>query len=412
LLPFDFSIEIFQANLGNIERFKPYGKPFYIAKNFDAIANILFFIPLGIIFYNTRYAFRKKRIILIDLSLATLTGLLLSLSIELTQLLIKERTTSLVDIMMNAFGSFLGALIALIFTNIFNYSNRKKIVSFFRNLPSELYLIPFLFISFLIPENIPVYLLDSEKIENIYFSWDYIIRPTWIWSVLYVTIPISVIISISINKRFKLSQKYYCIFLSFLVSLILLGIIELIKSSGNSGLIPPENIISGVFGVMIGIIIHELLSAKYIRDRSFWKQKSTFILFILFLFLGSLILYKSAYPLNFNFSQDYILKKSAYALLSTYSFIPFSGFMNLFVYTIQNILLFLPIGIILSEMERYSNLKKNIYFLVVPSILLIMISFTVKIVTENQIPLLLEIPIDVLGIFSGYFIWYGFQKSI
>jgi TRAP-type C4-dicarboxylate transport system permease small subunit len=200
--------------------------------------------------------------------------------------------------------------------------------------------------------------------------------------------------------------------LSFLTSLILLGIIELIIFSGDIGLIPPENIISGFFGVMIGIIVHEILSAKNITHRSFWRQKSTSVLFILFLFMGSLILYKSAYPLNFNISQEYLTKKAAYSLLSTYSFIPFSGFMNLFVYTIQNILLFLPIGFILSEMEPHRNLNKSIYHLVVPSILLIMASFGIKIVSENQIPLLLEIPIDVLGIFSGYFLWYGFQKSV
>jgi glycopeptide antibiotics resistance protein len=409
LVPFNFSIEILQNNLGNIEWFSRGGKSLFTTTSFDVIANILFFIPLGIIILNTRYAFGKNSQILFNMGLAIGVGLLLSFTIEMTQLFLRERSTSLIDIIMNTTGCFLGALTAWIFTQLLNYSNRQKIVRWVQKLPPAVYLLPFLFISFIINDKTIESLLTSENIKNIYFSWEYIIKPTWIWLFLYVYIATGVLVSYSLKKYQQTSPKYLFYFFGFFLSIILLGTIEIIKTSGQIFSIPPENIAASIIGILLGISFYEIISQKNIDNRKL--KKRIFVLTGFIFLLGLLILYKSLFPFKFNFSGDYLQKKLVYSLLSTHSFVPFSGFVDLCVYTIQNILLYVPLGIILNEIERDFNKKSNIGVIIIPSVILITASFILKVINDNQTPLLLEVPINVLGVFSGYFLWYGFRKE-
>ena len=138
LLPFDFSfsLELIEKGLGNIEWVERYGKYFYTTKNIDAIANFLFFVPLGIILYNLRISSDRSRNPLIDIGLVTLFGIILSISIEFLQLLIKERTTSYIDIMMNSLGCLSGTIIAYILPKIFSTDHMQSLRIKLRNLPS------------------------------------------------------------------------------------------------------------------------------------------------------------------------------------------------------------------------------------------------------------------------------------
>ena len=410
LLPFNFSFEVLQTNIGNIEWLTRGGRALNLTKNFDAMANILFFIPLGIIMYNIRYALGKKRHFIIDLGLATLLGLSLSIMIELAQLFIKVRTTSLVDILMNTIGCLLGALLARIFLILFQYANRKKIASFFGKLPIEIYLIPFLFLSFLINENTSANFLQSEKVGSIYFNWDYLIRPSWIWLIFYVYIPVGILFTHIMRKFLKITPQLLHYIISFSLAILVLVITEIIKITGEISSLNQENIIAIFIGVFIGTIFHEILTGTFSINKKIPSGINTYMLAGILLLMGSIIIFKSAYPLTLNFSIDYMLNKSIYSLLSTFSFVPFSKFMNLFIYSLHNILLFIPIGIILNEIEYNTRSKKNIYTLMIPSIFIIVVSFIVKIINENQIPILLEVPINVLGIFSGYLLWYGFRR--
>ena len=96
LLPFDFSFspEMIRDGLGKIEWIEQYGRHFYSSKNVDVIANFIFFIPLGLIIYNIRYAMGNIRQPFLNILIATVLGLLLSTSVELLQLLIEARRTS------------------------------------------------------------------------------------------------------------------------------------------------------------------------------------------------------------------------------------------------------------------------------------------------------------------------------
>jgi glycopeptide antibiotics resistance protein len=413
LLPFNFSFsfEFIQNNLGNIEWIEQYGQSYFITKNIDAIANIFFFIPLGIIIYNARYALGHKRKYIFDIALATLSGLLLSLIIELLQLLIEERKTSLIDILMNTLGCFSGAILGYIINQILAKSARQKIEVFIRNIPTVILLIPFLLMSFFIPEKFSFNFLKSEKIENIYFNWDYIFRPIWIWLILYVHIPIGMLISRFIRNRYSRFPPLVIYLTSIFVAVTIISIIELIKYISHTTSVPQVNIFFGIFGLLIGIAFSEvLLIDRYTLNKT-GNRQIVIILSGIYIFLGFIILYKSAYPFDFNLSRSYLFDKTLFSLLSMYSFIPFSGFQKLFIYSAQNILLFIPVGIILCELELYLSKKGKIFLLVMSSILFILIPFAIQILNQNLTPFLYEIPTNVFGIFTGYFIWYGFRRG-
>ena len=133
LVPFNFSFsfELLMYNWANIEWIEKHGQYFYTTRNVDAIVNILIYIPLGIIIFNTRYALGRRERSTLDIALAMFFGLLLSAFVELLQLLIKERTTSFVDIIMNTLGCFAGGFIAYSISYIFSNSNRMKMIHIF-----------------------------------------------------------------------------------------------------------------------------------------------------------------------------------------------------------------------------------------------------------------------------------------
>ena len=114
--------------------------------------------------------------------------------------------------------------------------------------------------------------------------------------------------------------------LSLFIALIIIGTIEFIKHDGNTSSIALVNIIFGVFGILIGIAFSEILRLDRLNMNNTDRRRTTIILTGIFIFLGSIILYKFAYPFTFNLSKSYIFDKVLFSLLSMYSFIPFSGF--------------------------------------------------------------------------------------
>jgi hypothetical protein len=214
-----------------------------------------------------------------------------------------------------------------------------------------------------------------------------------------------------IKNRLKETSKPVIYLISFFSVVTITSIIELIKYILNITDLPHVNIFFGTFGILMGIAFSEVLGKDLVKMNKSEKRQIINILTGIYLFLGAIILYKSAYPFEFNFSRPYLFNKTLFSLISTYSFIPFTGFKKLFLYSAENILLFLPIGIVLCEIETYINHRKKTILLVLSTILLIFIPFIIQILNQNLTPFLYKVLTNVLGIFTGYFIWFGFRKE-
>lgn len=78
--------------------------PLHDFKTFDAVANLLLFVPFGAVLCLRGWPLRR----------AAAMGIVFSASIELAQLVIPGRTTSLDDVICNTLGTALGwAVVAL-----------------------------------------------------------------------------------------------------------------------------------------------------------------------------------------------------------------------------------------------------------------------------------------------------------
>lgn len=408
---FNFSLDEIRNNLGNIEGIVPYGRSFILIRNIDAIANIFFFIPLGIILFNARYRLGHKKTYIFDIVLATLIGFFLSVFIEFAQLFIDERQTSLKDVLMNTIGGLSGAILGYVINQYLTQSARQKIRHFFSNFPTIILIIPFLLVNLFISGKFSSDFLQSERVVNFHRNWYYTFKPIWIWLLLYAYIPIGILIALKVKNRFRHVRLFTFYTISFFISLSIIGITDLIKYVGNLTSTPFAMIFLALFGILVGIVFSDVSGENRLTGSQLVHRRKKIILTGIYLLMGLIIVYKSAYPFNFNFSFSYIYDKTLYSLLSTYSYIPHPGFRRILPYLLQNILLYLPLGVILYELELKINEGSKVKLAVLSSIMLIVIPFLIKISNQNVTPFLFEIPANVFGIFLGYVIWFGVGRQ-
>jgi VanZ family protein len=81
----------------------------------DVIVNVALYIPLG---FAGHLAFRRNRLPAFSIYAPVLLGLLLSIAMELTQLLVPTRDTSMADVVTNTIGSGIGVVLGLAFEAI------------------------------------------------------------------------------------------------------------------------------------------------------------------------------------------------------------------------------------------------------------------------------------------------------
>jgi VanZ family protein len=81
----------------------------------DVIVNVALYIPLG---FAGHLAFRQSRWRAFSIYAPVLLGLLLSTAMELTQLLVPTRDTSIADVVTNVIGSGIGVILGLVFEAI------------------------------------------------------------------------------------------------------------------------------------------------------------------------------------------------------------------------------------------------------------------------------------------------------
>ena len=122
LNPFEFS----KFHLGMFLSRKDTLFGLFNIQSIDPLNNVLFFIPWGLILARIFPEFSKKHMII-----ATGLGLLLSLSIEISQLFL-ERSTSVIDLITNSGGTALGYWLGTVWFP--SQSFYHKLIIFFRNL--------------------------------------------------------------------------------------------------------------------------------------------------------------------------------------------------------------------------------------------------------------------------------------
>ena len=412
LLPFDFSfsIELIKSNLRDIEWIDHYGRMFYTTRNVDAIANFIFFIPLGIIFYNIRFAASTRIRTFNFILIATLWGFMFSGLIEILQLFIHTRKTSFIDLLTNTAGCATGAVFSALMPHLVNMATRIGLHKAINKIPHILLLLLLFILSLSFPENFSMYFLKTEKIGNIIFNWQYIIKPYWIWQFLFLYIPIGILITRMIHKTFQQKPLFKVHLISFVIAFLLTVSIEYLRWLLYHGTPAFINLLYAILGILTGIAMTEIIRKQTgIKDEKV-RKRAIYTITGIVVYLCSLIVYKYAYP--FNLEKDIVLihEKIRFFFFSIYSFIPFNGILKLFIYSVQNMLLFIPIGMMLMELELYMKGKYRNLILFASASFLVILPIGLQLVNSEQTPFLYEIPTNTIGLFGGYFAWYIFRK--
>ena len=300
---------------------------------------------------------------------------------------------------------------AFILSIVFSVSNMQTFGTKLRNLPAFIFILPILAVGLLLTENLSFYFLRSEKIGDTIFNWQYIIEPIWIWQVLFYFIPLGILVT-WLGKRVKISisQPNFQI-VSFFISLLIFAFTEILKFIIYADITTPQTIIFGITGILIGIALSGIMGKDKAQISITIRQRSLYILFILVLLFAVLVFYKFSYPFELSFRSPDIIEKSAFLLFSAYSIIPFTGIQKLLIYSLQNILLFIPMGVLLQELEYYMTSPKKGTLIIFLAIFLIVFPLILQIFNYNQAPFLYEILMNALGLSLGYSTWFSLRGN-
>ena len=413
LLPFDFSfsLSMIKDGLGNIEWIERYGRHFYSSKNVDVIANFIFFIPLGLIIYNIRYTTGNKQRPFLNIFIATAFGLVLSTGIEFLQLLIEARRTSYIDIISNSLGCFSGALVAALLPLILTPANFSRVRLWLGRISAYFLIIPVILSGYLISDHLALYFSQSEKIGKAVFNWQLIFQPLWIWRLLFFYVPAGLLGPRLCRDLCRLQSAKVFYPVGFVLAGLIILIVELSHSLFVGESFPLTNLWIAIWGIVTGLIADSLIGNRFfgriIKQREIYFS----LLAVLLLFFFLLIVLKFAYPFHLNFEKSILFDKALFFLLSTYSFIPFTGFYKLLIYSLQNIILFFPIGILIREFKSERQPQRMDLTLITASLILIFSPVVIQLFNPFQLPFMYQIPTNALGLFLGYTIWYGLSGA-
>ena len=136
-IPFTFigSFEELARNLSSI-RLTPYFAGGRRESIFDIFSNIVLFMPFGFCLVSV---LRKPGQIVMAVILSCLSGLFISVVVEILQLFTVNRVSSVTDICNNGIGTFLGASAAVLYHNKISIFIKPYIKSFFKRPLIEVY---------------------------------------------------------------------------------------------------------------------------------------------------------------------------------------------------------------------------------------------------------------------------------
>jgi glycopeptide antibiotics resistance protein len=380
----------------------------------DGLSNILFFIPFGLFFFNAA-AHRKDH----DYSQKTfrniiISGALLSTSVELLQIFTVNRSPSLLDILTNTVGTYLGVLIGYVMVQ---KGYREKLNLLFERISGnpDLFLIStyllYLFLAALAPFNLNlspfrIYWSLSRITE---FEFMLHSNPSKIFGILYVFAPAGYIFARTL-RRYNKGSYLFQTFTTIVIGFSLCFIVELIQLFVSSWYFSWPDIYMGWIGVLYGLFSYQLLHRKlYGRHMPDPWRSSEYGPPLYYFFLANYIVflfYKFLYP--FDFATEELARKLSFFLFDLNSYIPSKNMFDLVVILMKNVVLFVPAGVIIFENQQ----RSHGFWINLLMIFLILAAKSMQLINTHQRPLLYDFFGMGSGIAIGFLFWAEFKHYL
>ena len=427
LIPFDFQFKgnsLFAA-LESAE-WKPFvykgGRPPLT----DIAGNILLFMPTGFL----AYLWLCQRGFRAPIILAAMSGLLLSFVIEFLQLFVKGRVSSTTDLILNGFGTFLGAFAAAVYFRAIAAHVNREIRRLIHEQPVTIFLAAIFLlqaVAAVFPFRISITisdLIDSIKHTNIglfqntslsnlllhrpteldgtAFSWFPFLENLLFWSVW------GYIVSVCYDSYWSIRRNanWLMIAVAFMPAILL----EFSQIFIVSRYCDINDIIANWLGVFSGLVLYSLLYRKHrLSSMEPWHKLigAVWLYFIFILFAG-------LQPFDFHFFDEAPSQAiSPRALVPFYSYFSNTSLWNIYDLA-TSLIYFFPISLYLTyRLHQRHHPWTRIYF--VTGISGLLLGITIEFFQFNTPTRVAEITDALsygLGGFLGTFSVYYFIQEI
>jgi len=427
IVPFNFitSWDIFFHRLTRIDWIPLKGQHRVLARS-DVVANVIFFMPLGILLALRKILREYRNFSMKDWIQIFFMGFSVSFAVEFLQLFTLDRHTSVTDMMTNTLGNLLGAFLMLIVYLRFHTQIKSLLFFLFVKKPemsiATIFLV-FICVSYSIPFTF------QPSIVSVKYSYRLFLENQMQWRNFWVILPVQIIIFGTFTfllmlglyryfTQFYHSSKMYLLISALFVIPLFLELFQLFIPIRNHAL---SDIISAEVGILVGIMF--FLFQKYVR---FADKKGSEISHMdynrahleFFQFLGIIYL--------FYFTFYFVYNKPLFASAGNFQdlFIPGikknfqilkSKRLNLLIHFTKEVFTLLPAGFILSLlMQRLKRGWKVGLFIVILAVILFL-----GVLRSTVFPLsfpfvFLSGAAIVAGLWLGYVSWevYKYLMSI
>jgi glycopeptide antibiotics resistance protein len=320
----------------------------------DMVSNILLFVPFGFLLAGLRCCSVSYPASRIDVILTALLGaFFFSTTVEICQLALPSRTSSLVDILTNTGGSLLGAIAGLVFFRNLYIRVELFLRDQLATKPMALLLFGFVgcqIVGALFPFDVSIDISDFKehlKTINLYpFAYNALVnRPGVQFSmanfgenlILYALFGFMLVLCF--NRYWKLETKAWIKVLG--LGLLLPPLVELLKLLINSRYSDINDVLSGWMGIFLGAFWCAVISPGGKAETMPLSHNSRRLKHWMFLY-GLLLIVMTLNPFSFSFSPDSFSNKIEWQLFwSYYSNTNFWALKDI----LTKVLLGMPIGL-------------------------------------------------------------------
>jgi len=312
LFPFKVVLSAARINAGWLNASLPplMGMDYVMPGRADAVANVLFFMPFGMFLF-AFIDFRMRSLsVSHKLVLVLISGCLLSVAVEIIQLSIEDRFTSINDVAANTLGSLAGALVGYKFVREIERISRKMIL-FFQAHPfiilgcSLLVLQSFIALS---PFNFKV---DARHVGHKVMLWLASSTPSFVLEANLISKQNAetFLLALLLASSLVYALRWHCPKdrktwrFAFLVALSCYPVINFLQLFLRSKSTDAIFLYTGTAGMIVGLATMSMLSLFSNRRKfpvdEFWLRHR-----IMWLLYGALFLLHFFFPFKYNLSHN------------------------------------------------------------------------------------------------------------
>jgi len=380
----------------------------------DGISNILFFIPFGLFLFSAVTQERSRLYSGRTFRNIIMSGALLSTSVELLQVFTVNRSPSVLDILTNTMGTYLGVILGYM---MIQKGYRDKLNRIFDRISAnpDLFLLSayllYLFLAALAPFNVnlsPFRIYGSLRSVT---QFDFTLQssPSKIFGILYVFAPAGYIVARTL-RRYSGRAYFFQTIMTIFAGFFLCVLVEMLQLFVSNRYFSWSDIYSGWIGILYGLFTYQLLHrglfGSHVREpwsRSHYSPGLYYFFisnYVVFLF------YKFMYP--FDLTSQQVTQKLGFFLLDLYSYIPSKNIFDLVVLLVKNVALFVPAGFIFFENQQRG---KGVWFTASVTII-ILAAKGMQLINSHQTPLLYDFFGMGSGVVLGYLFWGEFKHHL